>query len=61
MKPTDRRSWAGNLLMFSDLALGPSFKVNRWFTGFCELSFRWIQICVSSPMHRSSFKLVSHV
>ena len=24
---TYRRSWAGNLLMFSDLTLGPSFKV----------------------------------
>ena len=37
MKPTYRRSWAGNLLMFSDLTLGPSFKVKRWFTGFGEL------------------------
>ena len=55
MKPTYRRSWAGNLLMFSDLTLGPSFKVKRWFTGFGELSFRWIQICVGSPMRRSSF------
>ena len=44
MKPTYRRSWAGNLLMFSYLTLGPSFKVKRWFTGFGELSFRWIQI-----------------
>ena len=24
------------------------------FTGFGELSFRWIQICVCSPMRRSS-------
>ena len=54
MKPTYSRSWAGNLLMFSDLTLGPSFKVKRWFTGFGELSFRWIQICISSPMCRSS-------
>ena len=54
MKPTYRRSWAGNLLMFSDLTLGPSFKVKRWFTGFGELSFRWIQICIGSPMRRSS-------
>ena len=23
MKPTYRRSWAGNLMMFSDLTLGP--------------------------------------
>ena len=39
MKPTYRRSWAGNCLMFSDLTLSPSFKVKRWFTGFGELSF----------------------
>ena len=54
MKLTYRKSWAGNLLMFSDLTLGPSFKVKQWFTGFGELSFRWIQICIGSPMHRSS-------
>ena len=55
MKSTYKKSWAGNLLMFSDLTLGPSFKVKRWFTGFCELSFWWIQICIGSPMRRSSF------
>ena len=54
MKLTYRSSWAGNLLMFSDLTLGLSFKVKRWFTGFGELSFQWIQICISSPMRRSS-------
>ena len=27
VKPTYRRSYAGNRLMFSDLTLGPSFKV----------------------------------
>ena len=26
MKPTYRKSWAENLLMWSDLTLGPSFK-----------------------------------
>ena len=26
---TYRKSWAGNLLMWSDLTLGPSFKVKR--------------------------------
>ena len=51
VKPTCRISWAGNLLIFSDLT---SFKLKRWFTGFGDLSFRWIQICISSPMHRSS-------
>ena len=53
MKPTYRKPWAGNFLMFSDL--GPSFKVKRWFTGFGELSFRWIQICIGSPMRRSTY------
>ena len=28
-KPTYRNSWAGNLLVWSDLTLSPSFKVNR--------------------------------
>ena len=29
MKPTYRKSWAGILLMWSDLTLDPSFKVKR--------------------------------
>ena len=58
MKPTYRRSWAGNLLMFSDLTLDPSFKVKRWFTGFGELSFHWIQIGIGSLMRRSSLLLI---
>ena len=41
----------------SDLTFGPSFKVKRWFTGFGELSFRWIQICIGFPMRRSSLIL----
>ena len=56
MKLTCRISWAGNLLMCSDLTFDPSFKVKQWFTVFSELSFQWIQICIGSPMHRSSFK-----
>ena len=28
-KPTYRKSWAGNLLVWSDLTVGPSFKVKR--------------------------------
>ena len=38
MKQTCKESWAGNLLMWTDLALGPSFKGKQWFTGFSELS-----------------------
>ena len=51
MKPTCRISWAGNLLML-DLTFGPSFK--QWFTGFGELSFRWIQVYIGSSMCKSS-------
>ena len=43
-EPAYRKSWAGNLLMWSDLTLGSSFKVKWRFTGFGELFFRWIQI-----------------
>ena len=28
-KPTYRKSWAGNLLVWSDLTFGPLFKVKR--------------------------------
>ena len=42
VKPTCRKSWSGNLLMLSDLTFGPSFKGNRWFTGFGELSLHWL-------------------
>ena len=56
VKPTCRILLAGNRLM-SDLTFGPSFKVKRWFTGFGELSFRWIQICICSLMCRSSLCL----
>ena len=54
VKPIHRKSWAGNLLML-ELTFGPYFKIKRWFTGFGELSFRWIQICIGSAMHRSTF------
>ena len=54
MKPTYRKSWAGNRLMWTDLTLVPSFKVKRWFTGFGALSFWWIQIYIGSPMCRCS-------
>ena len=45
MKPSHRKSFAGKILC-SALTFGPSFKVKRWFTGFGELSFQWIQISV---------------
>ena len=46
MKPTYRKSWNGNLLVWSDLALGPSFKVKQWFTGFDEWSLD--TVCIGS-------------
>ena len=45
--------WAWNLLML-ELTFGPSFKLKQWFTGFDELFYRWIQICIGSPMRRSN-------
>ena len=50
VEPSCRISWAGNLLMLLDLTFGPSFKVKRWFTGFGELSFWWIEICIGCPI-----------
>ena len=55
VKPTYRKSWAGNLLM-SDLSLGSSFKVKRWLIGFGEVSFWWIQFALVLSCARSSFK-----
>ena len=37
------------------LDLWPLLQGQRWFTGFDELSFRWIQIGIHSPMRRSSY------
>ena len=54
-KPTYRKSWAGDLVVWSYLTLDLSFKVKRWFNGFGELSCQWIQICIGSPMRRSSW------
>ena len=49
MKPIYRRSWAGNLLMFSDFTLGSS-------QGQTMVHWLWrVVFCISSPMRRSSF------
>ena len=60
VKPTYRKSRARILLMWSDLTFGHSFKVKRWFTGFGELSFWWIQICIGSLMRRPSSFMVTY-
>ena len=44
----------------SNLTFGPSFKVKRSFTGFGELSFRCIQICIGFQMCRSSWIYAFH-
>ena len=36
--PTYRKSWAKNLLIWSDFTLGFSFKVKRCYNGFGEFS-----------------------
>ena len=56
VNPTYSKSWASNLLLWSDLTFGLSFKVKQWFTDFSELFFRWIQFCIGSLMRRSSCK-----
>ena len=45
VKPTNRNLWTRNLLMWSDLTSGASFKVKqgRLLIGFGDLSFHWIQ------------------
>ena len=58
IKLTYRKSWPVNLLMWTDLTLVTSFKVKQWSTGSGELSFRWIQILIGSPMCRFSFSVL---
>ena len=54
MKPTCRKSWAKNLLMWSDFTLGSSFKVKPWLIGFGEFSFWWIRFASVLRCARSS-------
>ena len=58
MTQTYRKLWAKNLLMWSDLTLGSSFKVKRWSIGFRELSFWWMQFASVLRYARSSLILV---
>ena len=43
-KPTYRKSWAGNLLVWSDLMLGPSFKVKQGQPNFKVLITRLLLV-----------------
>ena len=57
MKPTYRKSRAGNLLMWSDLTLGPSFKVKRGQPNLKVLITRLLlvlEVCNVEPTYRKS-------
>ena len=58
MKPTYRKSWASNLLMWSDLTLGPSFKVKRGWPKLKVLTTRLLlvlDVCNAKPTYRKSW------
>ena len=53
-----RISWAGNLLMWSDLTLGPSFKVKRGQSNLKVLITRLLlllEVCNVKPTYRKSW------
>ena len=54
-KPSYRKSFAENLLVWSDFTLGFSFKVKRCLNGFGEFSLWWIQFASVLRCDRSSF------
>ena len=58
MKPTYRKSLAGNLLIWSDLTLGPPFKVKRGYPKLkvlitCLLLV--LEVCNMKPTYRKSW------
>ena len=58
MKPSYRKSWAGNHLMWSDLTLGPSFKVKQGYTNLKVLISRLLlvlEVCNVKPTYRKSW------
>ena len=58
MKPTCRKSWAGNLLMWSDLTLDPSFKVKRGHPTLKVHITRLLlilEVCNVKPTYRKSW------
>ena len=57
MKQTYRKSWAGNLLMWSHLALDPSFKVKRGQPNLKVLITRlllFLEVCNMKQTYRKS-------
>ena len=58
VKPTYRKSWSGNLLMCSDLTLGPSFKVKRGqpnFKVFITHILLVLEVCNVKLTYRKSW------
>ena len=58
VKPTYRKSWAGNLLMWSDLTLDPTFKVKQGYLNLKVLitrSFLVLEVCNVKPTYRKSW------
>ena len=58
MKPTYRKSWARNLLMCSDLTLGPSFKVKRGYPNlevFIARLLLVLEVCNVKLTYRKSW------
>ena len=58
VKPTYRKSWAGNLFAWSDLTLGPSFKVKQGYLNIkvlisCLLLV--LEVCNVKPAYRKSW------
>ena len=58
MKPSYRKSWAGNFLMWSDFTLGPSFKVKQGQSNLKVLItclFFILKVCNVKPAYRKSW------
>ena len=58
MKPTYRKSWAGNLLMCSYLTLGPSFKFKSGYQNlkvFITHLLLVLEACNVKPSYRKSW------
>ena len=58
MKPTYRKSWAANLLMWLDLTLGQSFKVKQGLPNLKMLIaylLLVLEVCNVKPTYRKSW------
>ena len=58
MKPTFRKSWAGNLLMWSDLTLDHSFKIKLGYPNLKMLIARLLlvlEVCNVKPTYKKSW------